>query len=449
MKTMKTSLDQIVTQTLATITDHIDSLSKKPFLASELDHILRSCLIDAFDSVSNQDHDKLYKAFSLNLHPDRLRNKANKLANYLNQNNAINIPMQVLASISKDQKKPEQSTSHVVLTGLYQMRTTHHRYSKPISTLANILSWTITAISALAWVLAKASEKVVSSLIRLSSYFIESIANFFTFGELNRTIKEYNDSEEALSLAKKVYLDFQRNLSRGLYIFKGDKNLLTLCELDDEAFYSYLLAHEIARKSENTSIAAENLQQEAEKDLNQRIKLFFSVRGITHLRLAAKAFITSITKPMPQGFFNSVFSVLNRIFLSAITPVVLTVIGVTELLKSINEAINLTVTALIAAALVSIHVILNAPLYILDGVRALNQKIQSFFESSFKEASDNHSEPNNSHMFMLTYLRPNSPVVNAEATEEPVHLSGLGMFPQSEPAQVSPHSVNPAIQPGL
>ncbi|WP_133129560.1 hypothetical protein [Legionella yabuuchiae] len=429
---MTTSIPELVRGITRNLETRTRALSNKPFYKPELQDTLKTCFEEAFQNIPENQHHEFYKKLALEVHPDKLISSQTFFAKYLRDNDAIDLPMQVLQSTKQTEASLIQAPPirpESMRNKLLRMSSEYKRYSAPFNLIARIISLALSSLVLLSDTIVQTALNLASLLIKAPAYFAVQIANLLTGGAINKEINDFEDSPETFELATKRYLNVQREIYGFLFVFTQDEIHLNNSETGDQELLDIILLT-IIKKNKQKELPEAELKSTSENELNNDIKRYIAIPISRYLLIITEALLNSIVKPLPQGFFNVAFSLLGRGLLATLTPIVLAIVGATRMIQSVNAAINIALTSILRSAYVIGHAVLNAPLYSLDGLRALNAWFSS---TAFTKAEtpSNEAEPPNSSMLMLGYLKgdTNAPNTNPAAPSDTLgHTPGIGLF---------------------
>lgn len=403
---MTKPIEEIVQET-------IDNLNQKLGNATDLNEekataIIKECFDTAFSQISSdEERNTLYKKLSLVLHSDKFKilEKVQKSYAILNQLKIADLPFTELKKyqqpgfFSKIASNPVEGTLSLILflgEKLARMSGEYKRYPEPIRTMVNIISWNINIVL-IASLIALA---VLSGIIFLVTTIVDTIQRYLiNILSSNQYVIEfsikYNTGLERLTNDPVLFAQAKRTLLEQVKISakKAGHNVENMGSVELEDLY---LRELLNQKTQNhldtkgytlTDADLEKYKKEAKDEFNNLIKKIAdetatktaNVTGFAHLAVICKAMFTAIAKPLPEtigGKLAAIFIIKPLQVLA--TPFVLIGTVTVELARWGNTLLIIGGIGAAAAIKVGSLVVLNLPLYLLDAVRFIVNKIQAY-----------------------------------------------------------------------
>jgi len=448
------TIDEIVNDTITNLKSKL--LKRKRPTADEAIQILKVSLDAAFAQVNEENQNNLYKKLSLQFHADKLRRAQPDLHAYLVSVDLIDAPQKMLNErkpqpanvfneIASDPLSGTKKAARNFYNKFKPMFFEYKRYIQPFRFLANLTSWLIN----IALILSAIALFIPVTLIVLTAVIVKSLNSFLintiTNKQYTQEIENYTIGDEVkFAKAKELYLLLQQQK----LIFKNAHKpevVEQFKNLNAEEIMK-LVKEETRNQLINKGVMLSELSQEEqdiyiEKQIKKDILSIIQVTPAQSFVLHARAFYHAITKPLPQGFFNKLASIVARPLRILAAPIFLTVSALSLVINYVNVALillNLAVPALLKFATL---LLLNAPLYALDAVRSIRKfvshrseepraedsKEESAEESEEEEIAQQHFDSN---ILMIEQMPPS----RAEPEQAQSRLSNQWQAISSKPA---------------
>lgn len=404
---MSKSVDQIVQETLETLKaefklSNLANLSdrKRDELREKTLVRIKEIIDHAFQQTEESNHKALYQALYLKLHTDKFKIKYPEVANYFEQLGILDELSKELQTHKEKVDVFSQLGSNPIgsLTAIYQylqdvlseLLFAYQRYPEPISTFVNVISWIINIALIGAAVVLAVPVGLLLGLVYgvnlLSDLIIQSLSEGRYQEELNLVIADemIAAKEEFViqSIEASIAVIEQMEVPNKEEQLKELRAINTFEQLMVRFANTTLQLNGIPLTPDRLAAETQQQTEAVEAQLAAELAPRYHRRVLLNLRAMGNA----IAQPLPDGSFgDKTKSVFTKIGQVLSLPFVFIGTCVTELANITTSALTIGSIALLAAIKVASLAILNAPLYIYEGIEYLINKPQ---ESCADESSD-------------------------------------------------------------
>lgn len=376
---VKTLLDeaiQKITANLAALNSTADAAAIEAAIDGPVKKAFQELSKQAKADEKEADTKKLYKKFSLKLHPDKLSNNteayAVKLLALSSTNAAfLRIPQQVIekyktgaltdAFENMNASDPASVQKVVVelLKALEQFINEYQRYDESVRSIVGYARGTIIAGLAIGTGVGVVSGIILAGLVQWANRTLLNLMTGYHYDdELDKGVTREN-------MAKKV-----RDGLRDSMPDVDDKS-------DDDVIELYLVS--VTQVFEQIGISLS--REQAEQVLKNSVK--YSIFGFAHLAVVLDAFNAAIFKPLPGGIAENTAAILLRSAQALLLVPALMMDATNQLLQEISNVLILLSLAVALVSCAAIVLLTNMPLYIYDGYMAATVYVASAYESMF------------------------------------------------------------------
>lgn len=391
-------------------------------------------LKESFHATAEEEQSSLYKQLALQTHSDKFSDLQPELHDYLEVINATDVFMNtltdfkdpkinILNDLSSNPMSTIKNISFRTLTVLEPMLQAYKRYPQPIRFLVNAVSWTINIALALAAVALFVVWSVPSEIMSLIAKIEKPFLNWLTRGlyaEINASYLEQHMNlglqvyGEALRQAmikeqsKQADLLKATTMQRTPNLFTSieediavedpeeTEKLIQQTKKDITEKYSKMSTSQLLEEARNNLITDKvtkynegegtygepmndermrQIEQAVDQEITNEAKNRVPVGATTYYLHRLKALFYSIASPLqPENKLPSLMIKVGQVLLS---PLALTYATALVAFDLLNLSVLFGSLALIVAIKAASLVVLNAPLYVIDGLSAASAFLRS------------------------------------------------------------------------
>lgn len=454
------------------VTDLLDTPREKALTKDEVIALIKNYIEGAYTklrsegvAVSPVEINKLFKALSVFLHPDKIDSR---LSSYLVQNDLEGAePFKILKQIHQKQliavNNPKGELNRFIEYVdqlMKSMEESLDRYHQPFRFLAKAAYWTLFIFVGIAVGVGGIGIVLSSIVLGIGKGLINFTLNSLTSNQYTKEVNDYLEPD-----FEKHKAEFLKNLRDkvvdNLKTQQKDSEAERILEMSDDDLFAQLIKEEVDIKIQslfqlqmnpfvsNQETVLEQLRAQFSESLTaeindkykEQIKSNVSLNPFTRLKLISLALYHAITKPLDEVQGSKLLSVLLRPLQIVASPFILGAAALVELADLTVAGIALTGAALCLAAQCATLAALNTPLYALDLCRYTARKVQDCLCSN--EKSDELVNGGPKGLLMLEWHQNQSSV---PTEKPPVHSGPLFTIPKSKSSTIIKE---PELQPGF
>lgn len=367
---------------------------KKDLLASKRTNeealaLIRTHIEKAYTEVSIENKTKLYKQFSLYIHPDKFADKCHVLYSHLKAKELADEPFKIVTQINTKHlyhdinNNPQSSAASLaeyLLNLISPLEEELDRYYQPAKFLTKGLYNIVKGVLIVAGFIGFVAFILSSMFLSLTDSIINKILNLITDNQYTKELHQHIMPN--FEQHKKTYLqEIRENTVLFLNAMNKTQDAEHLSAMKDEDFFEQLIQQEIQQINQkheiNSQSELEEIREKLIKKYEQRIIENATLDEVTRLKLVFMSLIKTLAKPLDESNYN------KYVTLFLIKPLQFISIPVLFFTASLLVITRLAVTTAAFVgmmggllSLVSTLALLNSPLYALDLARYAVNKMQ-------------------------------------------------------------------------
>ncbi len=380
---------EIVSETINQIINELNQEEiNSPLSSDSIDAILKKHISVAYEEGGEARKKEIYRALSVQLHPDKLNRQYPKLFTYLNMKNMTDAPFKLINElntgnlfykITADPMNGLGTSYAYLINKLTPLFSVYERYWQPFKFIVEILSWLIL----IPVLLGIGASTLIFFITQFVVDFLEKIdlklLNFITRSQYSTELKEYVTPQ--FDDLKKEHLDFIRKEGKENLI-NNNEDTRKWDEMSDDDLYELLITNEcikeISRLGQHGDRIADHnaIRLAIEEQYKQQLLDDARIIGFSKLKIVFNAFYVSLARPLSEQ------SILSKLFQFILAPLSLISASIIEFIRFANTAVLFVITGASLLGLVIPIALLNTPLYIIDLFSYVSQQIGQYFHSS-------------------------------------------------------------------
>ena len=356
----KETIDLLVTATMTTINTNMAALSDSPTV-EQVERIFNDAIERAYSQCGDAEDKKyLKKKLNLKFHPDKFSNNSELFVTRLiNDETLKNIPAHVHKQVidnptESDTLKLDPMAAVTAIIAEFNVRFAveqqqYNRYFTPIAMTVSLIQGVIDIVNA---VIQLSTVVVVISAHFVIPYLEGLLLNLITSNQYEIEIEKTVQRKPLTELAEK-WLQSQGVNTDSI---ENHEEMMRI-------FYEVKLAN-----------GQDHAQANAFLTMSQELNFSFeklNVAGLTRFKAITDAFLHHITRDLPLDNVDKAISILHRALLGVLLATFLVIDAGVQLSRIASIAALLIVLATTLFLKVAATLLLNSPLYLLDGLTYL------------------------------------------------------------------------------
>ncbi|MGL5742837.1 MAG: hypothetical protein ACRCXC_09990 [Legionella sp.] len=408
---------QVAKETLQKIANDLVKTKREISLTrEEVTTIITTHIDHAYNKVASEDKKKLYQTLSLYLHPDKEFPEHPELYSYLGQMEMKDEPFNILNRLnvknSAEVAKGLQGFLNYLAEVRKPMKESLDRYYQPFRFLAKALYWSVYSLSVVVQVMSAIAIVFAALGKSLANGIINWSLNLFTNDQYKKELDTYADLN--MEEHRKAYLKSVRESQAQIFLWLNkEEEADNIRAMSDDQLLEKLIFTEFKTKmtqierGEIAFIEEEPLMAQIKAAYEQQIKDSAVPTNLSRLKLISITLYNAITQPLDEvegNIYTSLF--LQRPLQILAAPFILGAAAAVDLSFFLVDAARLAIETISSLALLSTLMLLNTPLYAVDGLRYTANKMGC--DDCISEKTEEFSNAGPRSMLMLEWHPDNS-----------------------------------------